>query len=443
MRLVRTDGHEKRETWEILLAGKTVTTIAKAHRQNAKRRTLRYGSPAKAQQAYDAMIAQQRAAGFRAIGEIDPPAIPIARDAELEAAIREDRADPAPYLVYADWLLERGSPLGEMLMLAQRPKQARRVTALAKQVGLPSPDMATFGARHGLWQWLRIENEDDWMDGAFDVRPFARALFGSPLCAALEELRVGIIRWDHNHEDVPAVVEEAGRHAWARDLARLHLGDVPHNIDMAHHVIGDVGRPITKAFPHLVSLKLHSGEQRWRTKKETFGIGGLALPHLRELVIETCALTRARVKALTTAELPALERLELWFGAHDHDSDALAIDLAPLLDGKRLPHLAHLALRNSELGSELAGVLAASAAAPRLVTLDLSMGTLDDTEAAALAAHARRFPKLTRLTVDDTYVTRAGVRALRAAFTGVEVSAADRKEPYEWDPGARFVSVAE
>jgi len=437
MRLVRTDGKEKREVWEILLAGKTVTTIAQAHRATARKRKQAFRTLAEARAAHDALVAKQRAAGFRQIGEIDPPAIAIARHDGLEAAIREDRDDPAPYQVYADWLLGEGSPFGELLMLAQR-KQPRRALAIAKQVGLPSPDMATYGWRHGLWQWLRIENEDDWMDAAFDVRPFARALFGSPLCAALEELRVGIVRWDHNFDDVPAILDEAGRHAWARDLLRLHLGDVPHDVDMSHHVIGDVGARIARAFPKLVRLKLHSGEQRWRTRKETFGIAGLALPQLGELVIETCAMTRKRVRALADAALPALARLELWFGV----TDASGADIAALLDG-RFPALRHLALRNSELGPELARVLPASAAARQLVTLDLSMGTLDDIEAGALAAEARRFPRLERLVVDDTYLTRAGVRALRAAFSGAKVSAADLKEPYDWDPGARFVSVAE
>jgi uncharacterized protein (TIGR02996 family) len=442
MRLVRTDGREKRETWEILLAGKTVTSIANPHAATRRPRKQRFASVDKAQRAYDALIAQQRAAGFREVGEIDAPAVPIVRDEELEAALREDRDDPAPYLVYADWLLGRGSPLGEMIVLAHR-KQARRAQAIARRIGLPSPDIATFGWRHGLWQWLRIENEDDWMDAGFDVRPFARALFASPLCAALEELRVGIIRWDHNHEDVPALLAEAGRHAWAHDLPRLHLGDVPHNVDMAHHVVGDIGALITRGFPGLVRLKLHSGEQRWRTKKETFGVAGLALPRLEELVVETCALTRKRVRALAAAELPALARLELWFGARDHDADATAADVAPLVDG-RFPALRHLALRNSELAGELVPVLAGSRAARRLETLDLSMGTLDDAEARELAAQARRFPQLARLVVDDTYVTTAGARALRAGFgRGVAVSAADRKEPYDWDPAARFVSVAE
>ena len=41
------------------------------------------------------------------------------RNSELEAAIRVDRDDPGPYQVYADWLQLQGSPLGELLILAQ------------------------------------------------------------------------------------------------------------------------------------------------------------------------------------------------------------------------------------------------------------------------------------------------------------------------------------
>src|SRR5687767_9294959 len=42
-------------------------------------------------------------------------AAPIARNRELEAAIAADRDSDAPYLVYADWLQERGDPRGELI----------------------------------------------------------------------------------------------------------------------------------------------------------------------------------------------------------------------------------------------------------------------------------------------------------------------------------------
>lgn len=43
------------------------------------------------------------------------------RDLALEAAVLEDPGDPAPYLVYADWLQDRGHVRGELIALALQP----------------------------------------------------------------------------------------------------------------------------------------------------------------------------------------------------------------------------------------------------------------------------------------------------------------------------------
>jgi uncharacterized protein (TIGR02996 family) len=367
------------------------------------------------------------------------PSVQLARNAQLEAEIREHREDPAPYLVYADWLQAQGSPFGEMIVFAHA-KQHKRANAVARKLGLPSADVATFGSRYGFWQWLRLENVD-WMDDHFEPLPIVRTLFASPLCAVLEELRLGIVRWDYN--DQPAIIAEAGRHAWARDLSRLHLGDVPSNVDMDHHTIGVVGKLITKHFPNLTWLKLHSGSQTWRDRKETFGFAGLALPKLKELVIETCAMSSKRMKWLTAAKLPALERLEVWFGAHDREGTTRIDDVEPVLDGKLFPRLVHLGLRNTELVGDIIRVLPASKLARQLESLDLSMGTLGDDDATQLAGAAAQFPALKSLNVGESYLTPKGMRVLKAAFKGVKIAANEQKQPYDWNPGGRYVSVLE
>ena len=44
----------------------------------------------------------------------------MVRNAELEQAILDERDDPAPYRVYADWLESRGDPRGELIALQQQ-----------------------------------------------------------------------------------------------------------------------------------------------------------------------------------------------------------------------------------------------------------------------------------------------------------------------------------
>ncbi len=362
--------------------------------------------------------------------------------------MREDKSDAGPHGVYADWLQAQGSPVGEWVALAaalEAGEDARtqgRLAALATELALPTDKFATWGTQHGFWKWLRVENDEDWMTPDFDAAELAQKLFATPLCAALDELRLGILRWDHNSEDVPAVLGVAAQYAWATALRRLHLGDVDDNIDMAHHVIGDVGEAISK-FPALRWLKLHSGSQEWRGVGETFGLSGLALPALETLVIETCAMTKQRLADVFAAKLPALTTLELWFGSTDYDSDVVERDLAPLLDGTVFPAITHLGLRNQAFGADLIDRLAKSPLAPRLVTLDLSMSTLDDDAIDNLATIADRFPALRTLDVDDNFVTAAALRGLEEAFAHANVIGERQDKLQDAEDGERFVSVHE
>lgn len=443
-----------RHYWEIHLGVKMFSTRSgKVGTQQSRTKSFKTQKEARA--AHDKLVAAKRKEGYA-----EPPVIgaqfltePMPRNPALEARIRET-CDDGTVGVYADWLQSQGSAVGELIVLVQAlarkqdAKKLKRVDQLIAKLGLPDPDFATWSWQPGgLWGSLHLQNSRDWMDDKFDAVGLAAKLFATPLCAALDELRIGILRWDHNEKDVPGVLAEAAKQPWAKSLERLHLGDVPDDIDMAHHVIGDVGKLVSKAFPALDSLKLHSGSQTWRDGGETFGISKLDLPELETLVIETCAMTKQRLKHLFAAKLPALTRLELWFGSPTQDSDATVRDLAKLLDGSVFPGVRHLGLCNHEFAAELVDrMISTPGSAPiaaRLETLDLSMSTLSDDDATRLAAAAARFPKLRTLDVDDCYLTPAGVRALRTAFKRAAVISDEQRDFDPAAPDDRYASVTE
>ncbi len=342
MKLWRARG-KKTEYADLQLAGKTLTTIVAEHWGTGATKKKSFKTPALAKAGLEAAIAEQRKLGFRELGEIDPPTIEVPRDAGLEAEIRKHRDDPAAYLVYADWLQGKGSKFGEMIVFANRKKQ-KQAAAIAAQVCVLPPKMGTVTWRNGFWNTIHLQNDLEWMEG-FDIARFVRGVFGSPLCAVLEELKLGILVWDNSEHSV--VLAEAGKHAWAKDLLRLRLGEVGDNVDMDHHSVGDVGKAITKHFPNLESLFMRSGEDHGSSS--AFGIAGLDLPRLKELTIQTCAMSRKRMKSLTAAKLPNLEKLELWFGAREGGANATLADVMPVWDGKLFPRLRHLGLCNSEI----------------------------------------------------------------------------------------------
>ncbi|HUS28358.1 MAG TPA: TIGR02996 domain-containing protein [Kofleriaceae bacterium] len=439
MKLWRARG-KKTEYVDLKLEGKTLTTVAAEHWGTPTTKKKSFKTPALAKAGLETAIAEQRELGFRELGEIDPPAFEVPRDAGLEAEIRKHRDDPAPYLVYADWLQGKGSKFGEMIVFANRKKQKEAAAIAAKVCALP-PKMGTATWRNGLWNTLHLQNDLEWMEG-FDILRFVKAVFSSPLCAALEELKIGILQWDNSEQNV--VLAEAGKHAWAKDLLRLRLGDVGDaDVDMDHHSVGDVGKVITKSFPSLESLFLHSGGDYGSNSE--FGFGGLDLPKLKELTIETCAMSRKRMKSLSTAKLPALERLVLWFGERERGANATLADVMPVWDGKLFPRLRHLGLCNTELVLDFIRLLPEGKLAKQLVSLDLSKGTLGDDGITELAEVAAKFPALETLCVDDSWITPAGVKALKKAFPRVKISAKDQQALL--DPGEygtdRYVHVSE
>lgn len=392
---------------------------------------------------YQKLIAQKKQKGYREVGG-EKAAVPSARDAKLEAAIRARPDDQAAYLVYSDFLQSAGDPLGELIAVQvaltkkKDPALSKRSSALIKKLALLEPDLGDLSFKWGLLESVRLENHRDWMDGTFDVRPVLEKLFGSAACVALRELKVGVIRWDEHQEDLQRLFEIAGRFEWAKGLERLHLGDV-HDVDMTHHSIGTVGKAISKTFPGLRSLILHSG-QHYADHDASFDFSGLALPELKQLVIETCSMSKKRLKALWGAKLPKLEGLTVWFGdREDYGATATLKDLAPLLEGRVFSSVRHLGLANAAFESELAAALPKSKLAPQLESLDLSMGTLHDGDVPGLVAAAKTFKKLQSLDVSDNFLTKSGVAALAKAYP--KVDGANQRTPYE--PGQRYASVSE
>lgn len=431
---------KKTEYVDLKLEGKTLTTVLGEHWGTATTKKKSFKTPATAKAGLEAAIAEQRKLGFRELGEIDPPSIEVPRDPGLEAEIRKHRDDPAAYLVYADWLQGKGSKFGEMIVFANRKKQKEAAAIAAKVCVLP-PKMGTVTWRNGLWNTLHLQNDLEWMQ-SFDIPRFAKAVFSSPLCAALEELKIGILEWEDSQQNV--VLAEAGKHAWAKDLRSLRLGEVGGaDVDMDHHSVGDVGKAITKSFPNLESLYIRSGGDYG--SNSPFGLAGLDLPKLKELTIETCAMSRKRMKALTAAKLPSLERLVVWFGARERGANATLADVMPVWDGKLFPRLRHLGLCNTELVLDFIRLLPQGKIAKQLVSLDLSKGTLGDDGIPELAEVAAKFPALQTLCVDDSWISPAGIKALKKAFPRVKISADGQQELVDpEDYGSdRYIHVSE
>ena len=372
--------------------------------------TQRFASAQLAVDSVAPLVAELQAQGYRAPGRGGDPD----RNPALEASLRTAR-DNGVYAVYADWLQQRGHPLGE-LIAAELANQQRPEIRI--DFGSTDPERYIVRWKSGLWSVLSLRNLTS-SGTVYDPLALAREVFQRCACTALEELHIG-----RNRDDamaVPAIIDAAGDSPWAAALRSLVLGG---DEELQHFRVGKLGDAIRRAFPDLEQLHISSGE---------FDLERLRLPKLRSLHLETIALLRKTLRHVLAGPLTELRDVVLWCGAPAEGCDVGVRDLEPLW---KLP-LTALTICNFYYADELARTLDL----PTLETLDLSKGTLDDAAVRVLIANRDRFPALQAFDVSESYLGAGAIAALREAFAGVELNV--RAQRVTDGDGERYVAMAE
>jgi hypothetical protein len=85
----------------------------------------------------------------------------------------------------------------------------------------------------------------------------------------------------------------------------------------------------------------------------------------------------------------------------------------PLLDRTDLRKLTHLGLKNAQFANAIAKALPGSKLLPQLKELDLSMGTMTDDGAEAIAAAKDAFKHLDLLDLSENFLTKKGIAAVK------------------------------
>ncbi|WP_406462456.1 STM4015 family protein [Streptomyces sp. NBC_00111] len=224
-------------------------------------------------------------------------------------------------------------------------------------------------------------------------------------------------------------------------LEAVFLGDLEDEEAMISTIGLTDLTDLLDAFPGLRELAMRGGE-------------GLEFPltgheGLRVLRVESGGLPPAAAARIAAAELPALERLDLWLGDEDYGGGTTVEDLAPLFTGVGKPALRHLGLQNSAIQDELAAELASAPVVGRLRSLSLSMGTFGDEGAEALLG-GQPLTHLRELDLSHHFLSREMMLRLWTGLEphGVRVNLTDRQEEEDEDPDwaeepGRYIAVAE
>ncbi|WP_327340092.1 STM4015 family protein [Streptomyces sp. NBC_01324] len=250
--------------------------------------------------------------------------------------------------------------------------------------------------------------------------------------------------WEDDYSVLAPVVEllvsAAGRFT---DLRALFLADVVgEECEVSWLAMCDI-TPVLEAFPLLEELTVRGGGASV-PEEATLELRPVRHGALKSLRFESGGLPGHVVRAVGACELPALERLELWFGVGWYGGDATVEDLRAVLSGTGLPRLRHLGLQNSEIQDEIAAAVSHAPVVARLESLALSMGTLTDEGASALL-NGQPLTHLTSLDLNHHYLSDPLMDRFRelcaGAGTRLDLDGADYWDPEGEEP--RYVAVSE
>jgi uncharacterized protein (TIGR02996 family) len=327
-------------------------------------------------------------------------------------------ADLSSYLVYGDWLSERGDPRGELIAVQAQLSassenseelEARAAQLLAENRRAWLDDLADnerelgFTWRLGFIDSVRFGSDlADYADAGSAVN-FAEAyatLRALPSSPFVREIWIGMTRLKSSHDTIKCWQETIDAMATGAPTTLMRLViDCGTWWDLTKTDLGSLGR-LYPRLANLRELKLRAG---------SMNLGTIDLPLLRSFEVVTCGLTLRNMQSILAARWEHLERLSVCIGEWDPVHDGRRVmrldDVALILEGTNLPRVRHLGLRNSSLANDIARALPSSRILAQLESLDLSSGTFGDVGARAILDNAAAFAHLKSIDLSYHYVS--------------------------------------
>lgn len=410
--------------WEIETRGSAIVTRHGRIGTDGRETSKPCGSPAMAERQAASAIASKLEKGY---AEVDatavaaPPPTPAATtpQAKLEHKLIADPQAYEDWLVYADALTQAGDPRGELISIGvawarhQASGEAKLPKALSKLLDredelLAANADAWFGKltsddawrecfawslQCGFWGTIRL-----WVDydhNGTDIPKMLAYALAHPSAKFLREIVLGLTSADGD-ANYDACIRAMTKHGVMPSLRRLTIGDfVRDESEISWVHVGSVGR-LWPLLPHLEALTL---------KGASIDLGNPKSSTLTALTLRTGGLPAAAGESLGRAELPALERLVVWFGTRYYSGSCSATHVQGILNNPKLANLRHLALANADFADDVAAEVARGELPKLLESLDLSMGTMTDAGAERLLSAREKLSRLKQLDLSSNYLS--------------------------------------
>lgn len=337
------------------------------------------------------------------------------RNEEIEARLRAEPGDGESYLVYADWLSDRGDPRGELIVLQDRIRRVEEIRRRARTI-LKTHEtellgqLLTLGDRNWEVEWDRgfvsslvARPRDGDPDGFARVLP---AVLRHPSFPFLRSFSLSV---DLGAETPLQPAVDAVSTALPPTLTTLSLGLTGALPSMRGPLLGAPLR-LTERTPRLSRLHLHGYAE----------LSPSVLEDLREVSLFGGAAQAGDLMELGRHQWPRVERLSLFLGDDRWDHGRAARELLPALD-RAFPNLSHLCLAGAVAARPTAEALLDSALVRRLESLGLTHGSADPTSVLALASDPSALGNLERLDLSGNPLSEAHLRDL--SVLGCEIIA--------------------
>lgn len=269
-------------------------------------------------------------------------------------------------LVYADELMSRGDPHGNLIAL-QHAKKTRPAKAwLEKHAKAILGELAGNQRIELTWQsgFIRSATLSDWEEDDLSLEVQYDQLRASAAAKLIHELSLGQAPMDQ-----PKCTSRQG-YCYEALFARMTKHPLPTLRVLV--VGGVVNKPeYNCAYGLDAVLPKHPGLEEIRINGGVYTFGSPALPHLRRLRI-LADHDAATLRELARADLPALEQLEL-HGDEREEDEPTAADYVKLFAGDRMPKLRHLEFStNGDVFLEACRALLASPLLRQLHELEIN-----------------------------------------------------------------------
>ncbi|MGN9164853.1 STM4015 family protein [Tissierellaceae bacterium HCP3S3_D8] len=260
---------------------------------------------------------------------------------------------------------------------------------------------------------------DDYEDGNKDASTLIQEILDDPQLKTLEEIVIGC--WGECYDnDVQIIIDTMVREKERfKHIRSLYIGDMTfEECEVSWIQQGDYSK-LWEAFPQLESLIIKGSQG--------LILGNIVHNNLKNLEIICGGLPKIVINELAKAQLPSLERLNIYIGSDYYGFDGDITDIENLISHlTSFENLTYLGIGDSEIQDEIVEKVLENSIVSQLEILELSNGTLTDKGGKLILENKEKLMHLKKLDLHYHFLSDKMMNQLKNV--GIEIDLDEQNE---------------